>query len=229
MKPTFKLVGIIIVLWMMRLALFSSPTVASYDTLLLFVGLSAIGLLLFYEMTQESTKLIEVGQQLFQMLYPSFVFFAVLYLTINVLIFPARVNGTSMVPTYLSGDFVVFWMPITPQRSDVVFVNITTQRTNHFTDEFMLKRIIGVAGDTIDIDQGRLILNGDIVTESYITSPMQTMSLPCFSDVNCRTVPPGMVFVMGDNRNFSIDSRSYGLVPESDIIGRVILNLREVW
>jgi type IV secretory pathway protease TraF len=38
-----------------------------------------------------------------------------------------------------------------------------------------------------------------------------------------------MVFVMGDNRNSSIDSRSYGLVPETDIIGRVILNVREVW
>jgi len=58
---------------------------------------------------------------------------------------------------------------------------------------------------------------------------MMSTSLPCFSAENCRTVPQGMVFVMGDNRNSSIDSRSYGLVPEADIIGRVILNVREVW
>lgn len=228
MKPRIKLIGVVVVLVVLRLLL-PSPTVLSYDPLLWVVGATAIGLLFVYEFTQESTKLNAMGDQLFQILYPSFVFFTVLYVLINVIIFPARVNGTSMVPTFVSGDLVVFLMLGPVERYDVVFVNITQARTSHFSDEFMLKRIIGVAGDTLDIQQGQLLVNGERVIEPYVSSPMMANGLPCFSTLNCRTVPEGMVFVMGDNRNSSVDSRSYGLVLETDIIGRVILNVREVW
>lgn len=228
MKPRIQLIGVVVVLFALRWLL-PSPTVLSYDPLLYTVGAAAIGLLFVYEFTQESSKLNVLGDQLFQILYPSFVFFTILYVIINVIVFPARVNGTSMVPTYVSGDLVVFYMQGSFERSDVVFVNITRERTNHFSDEFMLKRIIGVAGDTIDIQNGQLFINGDVVIEPYVATPMLTISLPCFSELNCRTVPQGMVFVMGDNRNSSVDSRSYGLVAESDIIGRVIMNVREVW
>lgn len=228
MKPRFKLIGVVVVLMVLRLLL-PSPTVISYDPLLLSVGVAALGVLVVYEFTQESSRLHAFGDQLFQILYPSFLFFTLLYVLINVLIFPARVNGTSMVPTFVSGDLVVFLMPVTVNRFDVVFVNITRERTNHFSDEFMLKRIVGVAGDTLDIQHGQLLVNGDVVIEPYVIAPMLTTSLPCFSETNCRTIPEGMVFVMGDNRNASVDSRSYGLVLESDIIGRVILNVREVW
>lgn len=228
MKPRIKLIGIVVILGVLRLVL-TSPTVASYDLLLLLVGVAAIGLLLVYEFTQESSKLNEIGEQMFQILYPSFVFFVVIYVVINAVIFPARVNGTSMVPTYVSGDLVAFLMIGTPNRYDVVFVNVTQERTNHYTDEFMLKRIVGVAGDTLDIVDGQLIVNGMRVVEPYVSTGMVASSLPCFSPVNCRTVPEGMVFVMGDNRNASIDSRSYGLVPTDDILGRIVFNAREVW
>jgi signal peptidase I len=228
MTPRMKLIGIIVVLFALRWLL-SSPTVISYDPLLYIVGAAAIGFLVLYEFTQESTKLFDIGDQLFQIVYPSFVFFTILYVLINVIVFPARVNGTSMVPAYVSGDLVIFYMLGDFERSDVVFVNITSERTDHFTDEFMLKRIIGVAGDTIDIQNGQLILNGDQVIEPYVATPMLTNNLPCFSELNCRTVPQGMVFVMGDNRNSSVDSRSYGLVAESDIIAKVMINVREVW
>ncbi len=228
MMQRAKLIGVVVVLGVLRLLL-PSPTVTSYDPLLFIVGAAAVGLMLLYELTQESSKLNELGEQAFQILYPSFVFFVVLYVIINAIVFPARVNGVSMVPTYVSGDLVFFFMPGTAERYDVVFVNITKERTNHFTDEFMLKRIVGVAGDTLDIQDGQLVVNGDVVIEPYISSPMATNSLPCFSTLNCRTIPEGMVFVMGDNRNASVDSRSYGLVLEEDIIGRVVLNVREVW
>jgi signal peptidase I len=228
MKPPFKLIGVVLVLVVLRLIM-DAPTVVSYDPLLLIVGIAAVVVLLAYELTQESTQLKTVGEQMFHIMYPSFVFFVVLYALINMVVFPARVNGTSMVPTYVSGDLVVFWMLGEAKPFDVVFVNITEERTEHFKDEFMLKRVIGVAGDRVDIQNGQLLLNGVQVVEPYVTSPMMSTSLPCFSAENCRTVPQGMVFVMGDNRNSSIDSRSYGLVPEADIIGRVILNVREVW
>ena len=228
MMQRAKLISVVVILSVLRLLL-NSPTVASYDPLLFLVGSAAIGLLLLYEFTQESSKLNEIGEQVFQIMYPSFVFFVVIYVIINAVIFPARVNGTSMIPTYASGDLVAFLMIGTPDRFDVVFVNVTQERTNHYRDEFMLKRIVGVAGDTLDLVDGQLLLNGVTVVEPYVATPMLATSLPCFSPINCRTVPEGMVFVMGDNRNSSIDSRSYGLVPVDDILGRIVFNAREVW
>ena len=134
-----------------------------------------------------------------------------------------------MVPTYLSGDVVLFTRMGTIERLDVVFVHITSERTDHFTDEFMLKRIVGMPGDELDIVNGQLLINDVFITEPYINGPMLSASLPCFSTMDCRVVPEGMIFVMGDNRNSSIDSRSYGLVPMADVIGRSSFNLREVF
>lgn len=227
MKHPFVLIGIVVLLVVVRLAN-PSPITQSYDPLIFGVGLLSVAVLVVMEAAKESSKLQAFGNQLIDILTPSYVFFLLLYLMINLIVFPARVNGTSMLPTFQSGDIVLFYMPGSVERFDVVFVHITSERTTHFTDEFMLKRVIGLPGDELNIVNGQLILNGTAVTEEYINGPMLATGLSCFSPTNCRQVPENMVFVMGDNRNSSIDSRSYGLVPIEDVVGRVVFNVREV-
>lgn len=124
------------------------------------------------------------------------------------------VDGTSMVPTLNDGDrLLVSVLPQELRRGDIVIVN-------RYTLEPLIKRIVAVEGDTvrIDSDQGRVFLNGDPLYEPYIQG--KTLARD-FGD-QPRTVPDGYLVVMGDNREYSKDSRSaeIGLVPVEDVIGR---------
>ena len=83
-----------------------------------------------------------------------------------------------------------------------------------------IKRIIGIAGDHVEIKDGKVFLNGEELEEDYlddgVTTTMGTSGV--FSDI---IVPEGYVFVMGDNRNHSTDSRFFGCIPISKIEGKV--------
>ncbi|MCB0156122.1 MAG: signal peptidase I [Anaerolineae bacterium] len=94
-----------------------------------------------------------------------------------------------------------------PQRGDIVVLQLDSQ------DELLIKRVIGLPGDEIVVRDGQVFVNGLILTEPYLS----TETTGFFGPV---TVPPLHVFVMGDNRNFSNDSRSFGTVPLRDIMGR---------
>lgn len=83
-----------------------------------------------------------------------------------------------------------------------------------------IKRIIGVEGDHIEIKDGKVYLNDEELQENYLNEGVTTnMGISgVYSDI---TVPEGYVFVMGDNRNHSVDSRSFGCIPVSKIEGKV--------
>lgn len=89
---------------------------------------------------------------------------------------------------------------------------------NRYTDEPLVKRVIGVAGDTLEIDEElhRVRLNGELLDEPYVQYPT-----PAYDMTGEVAVPEGYVFVMGDHRNDSHDSRAadIGLVPVDDIVG----------
>jgi signal peptidase I len=86
----------------------------------------------------------------------------------------------------------------------------------------LVKRVIAVGGDTIDIKDGKVYLNGEQLDEPYIREPM--IYVPEQSQEYPLTVPEGKLFVMGDNRNFSNDSRDtrYGLVDAENVIGKIV-------
>ena len=130
-----------------------------------------------------------------------------------------QVDGRSMVPTLTHGDKLIVWAAgYTPQRGDVVIVDSYT-----VYGKPLVKRIIAKGGDTIsiDYDAGTVTVNGELLQEDYIAAPTYLgydVQFPF-------TVPEGTLFVMGDNRNESLDSRSsyVGCIDERDILGKVLL------
>ncbi len=95
-----------------------------------------------------------------------------------------------------------------PQQGDVVVVRLTSQG-----NELLIKRVIGLPGDVVQIHDGQVFVNNSPLTEPYLTDVTPGFFGP-------KTVPPLHIFVLGDNRNFSNDSRNFGPVPLKDVVGR---------
>lgn len=151
----------------------------------------------------------------------SFVFAVILILL--VFVFAVRVvgvNGDSMNPTLNNGD----WLTVSAINTDFNRGDIVVITQPNALNEPLIKRIIAVGGDTVDIDfnTNEVIVNGEVLDEPYINAP--TASRGDFS--RPIRIPEGYVFVMGDNRNNSLDSRfnDIGIIDERYILG--VANLR---
>jgi signal peptidase I len=135
-------------------------------------------------------------------------------LLINVFIGQAtRVEGQSMEPNLHSDQRLVVekvsYRVHGPQRFDVVVLQAPKQ-----DDELLIKRVVGLPGETVDFRDGRVYINGEMLDEPWVageTRPGQDSSV---------LVPPLHVLVLGDNRNHSNDSRSFGPVPIENVVGR---------
>ncbi len=131
------------------------------------------------------------------------------------------VVGDSMYPTLENGDkIIVSDLFYDPQPGDIIVF-----RKDEYSDQPLVKRIIAVAGQTVDIDfdLGIVYVDGEPIDEPYIAEP--TVEPEDFTGEV--TVPEGCVFVMGDNRNHSTDSRYslIGFVDERCIMGKVYFTL----
>ena len=132
-----------------------------------------------------------------------------------------EVQGISMEPTLQNEDRLLVWgAGYTPADGDVVVLD-------GYIDfgKPLVKRIIATSGQTVDIDfaSGDVTVDGQVLEESYIadrTSVSGDITFPL-------TVPEGKVFVMGDNRNHSTDSRfsTVGCIDERDVLGRVVFRI----
>ncbi len=160
-----------------------------------------------------------------------------LYLNIRVLVgmmtvfvllftFVARiivVSGPSMENTLIEGDLILVWsLGYTPEQGDVV---VLTQES--YQEDSIVKRVIATEGQTVDIDYraGAVYVDGVVLKEDYIKEAMQ---VPSYGEgINHVTVPEGCIFVMGDNRNQSADSRfpGIGIVDTRCVIGHGLLVL----
>lgn len=136
---------------------------------------------------------------------------------------PVKVEGTSMLPRLHDGerifvnkliyydeyrwapkvdrgDIVVFWFPDDPSKS-------------------YIKRVIGLPGDIVEIREGQVYINGSVLDEKYL-DPKSNLTPRSQAPVH---VKPNYYFVMGDNRDNSYDSRSWGLVPKKYVYGKALL------
>lgn len=129
------------------------------------------------------------------------------------------VIGPSMQQTLIEGDFLlVSNFLYTPRRGDIVVL-----RKESFKSEPIIKRVVATEGQTVDIDfeAGVLYVDGVAQDEPYVNSP--TYDMEDFTD-GVVTVPEGCIFVMGDNRNRSTDSRDsrIGMVDTRYVIGKAL-------
>jgi signal peptidase I len=126
---------------------------------------------------------------------------------------PFKIEGGSMEPTLRGGDRVLVdkraYDDAPPRRGELVAFDAPGG------DGVLLKRVVAVAGDTVGIEDGLLVVDGRRPREPY--ADQKSIDSVYFGPVKVR---PGTVFVLGDNRANSEDSRDFGGVPVDDVIGR---------
>lgn len=130
------------------------------------------------------------------------------------------VPSGSMEPTLNIGDIAVVnglaYIQKDPQRGDIVIF-----KTDEIPDDTLIKRVIGLPGDSLMFIDGYLYINGELIYEEYLPEDMETNSFKDFE------VPDGCYFVMGDNRTNSYDSRSWNnpYITKDDIGGKMICDI----
>jgi signal peptidase I len=165
----------------------------------------------------------------------------VLYVAIAFALQTVRVDGESMVGTLQNQDLLLaskisYDFGQNPQRGDIVILIPPTDPSQDF-----IKRVIGLPGDVIEINGDNnptqvLIKPGgkgpfETLKEPYLPEPWTTLKDCCMvngeasATPQALTIPSGEYFVMGDNRNYSSDSRVFGLVPRKNILAKAILRI----
>ncbi|MNI11943.1 Signal peptidase I S [compost metagenome] len=161
----------------------------------------------------------------------------VLSLVIGIFVIqPYKVDGFSMEPTLNNEQRIYAWkmnhtLNKLPEYGDIVIIDSRVDRDRTLMDDFMehplvnllsgkkddeifyVKRVIGLPGDTIEVKDGNVFRNGEQLNEPYIKEAMDRGTDQVWE------IPENHVFVMGDNRNHSKDSRSIGPIPQDHVMG----------
>lgn len=157
-------------------------------------------------------------------------------LFINSFVFQRMVvAGPSMEPTLKDGEYlfvqkVAHTFDQLPSYGDVVVIDSRIQRERSIKDDLVepvgkwihqpdyvyVKRVVGRPGDTLEFKNGSVYRNGQLLNETYLKD-----TISHYAD-KMVTVPPGHIFVMGDNRNNSLDSRGIGSIPLNHCLGNVL-------
>lgn len=144
--------------------------------------------------------------------------FAIIYLFVAQ---PHKVSGNSMLPNFQNGNYILTdkltYRFSEPKYNDVVVLKNPRNEAQDF-----IKRILGLPGDTIKIENGAVFRNGSLVKEDFLPTGRTTQAGNFLSEGENVTLGPNQYIVLGDNRDHSSDSREFGPISKKEIIGRVI-------
>ena len=159
---------------------------------------------------RSSTSLREIGETILLVV--------VLYALVNLATARFVVDGISMQPTFYTGQFLIVsrvdFLLGEPQRGQIVVFKYPLD-----PQEDYIKRVIGLPGETVEIRDTLVYVNGTPLDESYINEPCEARYCPD----NSWELGANEYFVMGDNRNHSRDSRVFGPVPRQNLIGEALI------
>ncbi len=205
------------------------------------------------EMSEEEKKEAEKGKafvsDLLEIAESAIITVFVMFMVFTYILHPVNVVGHSMQPTLNphptvlsdgteSSDRILMTMVYgKPKYGDILVIDCNA---NYLLDEngnpclpegitplneCIIKRVIATGGQTIDVRNNTVTVDGEVLSEPYVASKALTKDLGAFTENYPITVPEGYVFVMGDNREHSTDSRSarVGLVKESQIYGKALV------
>ncbi|MEP6924803.1 MAG: signal peptidase I [Pyrinomonadaceae bacterium] len=136
-------------------------------------------------------------------------------LCVGCLLTPVRNEGTAMKPTLGDGDRVFINRNFGElNRGDIVAFQFPKDKSKSF-----VKRIIGLPSETVEVRDGKVFVNGNPLDETYISSEFNRAK----ANMSPKVIPSEQYFVMGDNRDNSYDSRSWGTLPKDLIYGKYSL------
>ena len=145
-------------------------------------------------------------------LLPYLLIIVVIILIRTFIITPVRVDGTSMNKTLADGDILLLYKLAKIDRFDIVVLD------EEYDDEIIIKRIIGLPGETVEIKDGDIYIND-------ISMPDDEYAYGDTSDYDKITLGNDEYFILGDNRLISKDSRYFGAVKKDDIMGEAVFRL----
>lgn len=148
------------------------------------------------------------------------IFVLVVYVLVELAAPRFLVEGPSMQPTFWTDQRLIIsrihYLLGEPERGDIVVFNAPGSRIG---DPPLIKRAVGLPGDTVEIRDTQVYINGQMLNESYINEPCQQSRCPD----KTWTLASDEYFVMGDNRNHSRDSRAFDAIKRNQIIGEAFL------
>lgn len=142
---------------------------------------------------------------------PYIIIIAVIVLIRSFIITPVRVEGSSMKTTLSNGDILLLYKLGNVKQFDIVVLD------ELYDNEVIIKRIIGLPGDTVEINNGKIYVNDEVIEDEYAYGET--------SDCAKIKLADDEYFILGDNRLISKDSRYFGPVKEDEIIGKVIFRI----
>lgn len=132
---------------------------------------------------------------------------------------PVIVDGDSMLPNLKDNQIMILYkLPKELKRFDIVVAEHTVKGTK----ESLVKRVIGLPGEDVEYKDNKLYINDEVVSEDFIIEETADFNL---ASLGYLEIPEGHYFVVGDNRDDSLDSRILGLMPEEDIEGKIVFSL----